>query len=128
MNDPVFFSRRTMLLGLTAMLAWPAWRRAHAAEGAPLRIGFQKGSVNLALLKLLGGLDKHLPGVPVQWAEFPLTRDALQVVRVREHLPAPDIVLVRRPTLPLTPAAEFLCDVMLRRADQSTGTRRRAAS
>jgi len=52
--------------------------------------------------------------LPVQWAEFPLTRDALQVVRVREALPAPAIVLVRKPGLPLTPAAEFLCDLLLR--------------
>ncbi len=52
--------------------------------------------------------------VPVQWDEFPSTRDALVRVKVRERLPAPPIVLVRRPDLPLTPAAEYFCDVMLR--------------
>jgi LysR family transcriptional regulator, regulator of abg operon len=52
--------------------------------------------------------------MPVQWAEFPMTRDALQVIRVREVLPAPAIVLVRRPDLPLTPAAEFFCDALVR--------------
>jgi DNA-binding transcriptional LysR family regulator len=52
--------------------------------------------------------------LPVQWGEFPLTRDALQIIRIREPLPAPDIVLVRRRELPLTPAAEFLCDMLLR--------------
>jgi LysR family transcriptional regulator of abg operon len=52
--------------------------------------------------------------LPVQWEEFPLLRDNLQVIRIREVLPAPRIVLVRRPDLPLTPAAEFLCDVLLR--------------
>jgi hypothetical protein len=52
--------------------------------------------------------------LPVQWEEFPLTRDALQVIRVREPLPAPAIVLVRRPDFPLTPAAEYLSDVLLR--------------
>ncbi len=52
--------------------------------------------------------------LPVQWGEFPMTRDTLQTIRVRELLPAPAIVLIRRPDLPLTPAAEFFCDVMLR--------------
>ena len=52
--------------------------------------------------------------LPVQWEEFPLTRDTLRVIRVRESLPAPGIVLIRRPDLPLTPAAEFFCDVLLR--------------
>ncbi len=52
--------------------------------------------------------------LPVQWEEFPLTRDTLRVIRVREALPAPGIVLIRRPDLPLTPAAEFLADVLLR--------------
>lgn len=52
--------------------------------------------------------------LPVQWGEFPLTRDTLQTLRIREKLPAPTIVLVRRLDLPLTPAAEFLCDVLMR--------------
>ncbi len=52
--------------------------------------------------------------LPVQWGEFPLTGNTLQTLRITETLPAPAIVLVRRPDLPLTPAAEFLCDVLLR--------------
>jgi DNA-binding transcriptional LysR family regulator len=52
--------------------------------------------------------------LPVQWGEFPITRDALAVIAIRERLPAPPIVLIRRPDLPLTPAAEHLCDVMRR--------------
>ena len=52
--------------------------------------------------------------LPVQWGEFPLTRDTLQTIRIREVLPAPAIVLVQRPDLPLTPAAEFFCDVLRR--------------
>lgn len=54
--------------------------------------------------------------LPVQWVDFPLTRDTLARLPVREQLPAPDIVLIRRPDLPLTPAAEFLCDALLRHA------------
>jgi LysR family transcriptional regulator, regulator of abg operon len=52
--------------------------------------------------------------LPVQWEEFAMTRDVLQTVRVRETLPAPSIVLVQRPHYPLTPAAEFFCDVLRR--------------
>lgn len=66
--------------------------------------------------------------LPVQWAEFPLTRDTLQVIRVRESLPAPSIVLVRRPDLPLTPAADHFCDLMLRHIPQPTASARRQAS
>lgn len=65
--------------------------------------------------------------LPVQWAHFPLTRDALQVISVREHLPAPDVVLIRRPDLPLTPAAEIFCDVLLRGAERAQEARKRPA-
>ncbi|HMN43793.1 MAG TPA: LysR substrate-binding domain-containing protein [Povalibacter sp.] len=54
--------------------------------------------------------------LPLQWAEFPLTRDGLTSFRLQEHLPAPPIVMVRRPDLPLTPAAAYFCDVMERYA------------
>ena len=50
-----------------------------------------------------------------QYAEFPLTCDALQIVDIREKMPAPSIVIIRRAGLPLTPAAEYFCD-MFRRA------------
>ena len=52
--------------------------------------------------------------LPVQWAEFPMTRDTLQTIRIREVQPAPAIVVIRRPDLPLTPAAEHFCDLMKR--------------
>jgi LysR family transcriptional regulator of abg operon len=52
--------------------------------------------------------------LPVQWAAFPPTQDALQVITVRETLPAPAIVMIRRPDLPLTPAGEFLSDLLCR--------------
>jgi LysR family transcriptional regulator, regulator of abg operon len=62
--------------------------------------------------------------LPVQWSDFPLTRDTLQVIKVREPLPAPAIVLVRRPDLPLTPAAEFFCDALLREGPTQPRPRR----
>ncbi len=54
--------------------------------------------------------------LPVQWNAFPLTRDTLTVIEVKEKIKAPSIVLIRRPDLPLTPAAEYLCDLMKRSA------------
>lgn len=57
--------------------------------------------------------------VPVQWQNFAATQAALQPIRVRERLPAPDVVLVRRQGLPLTPAAEHLCDLLLREVPRS---------
>jgi hypothetical protein len=54
----------------------------------------------------------------VQWVQFPLWRDVLQPIRVRELLPAPPIGIVQRAALPLTPAAEYFCD-MVRRASAS---------
>lgn len=57
--------------------------------------------------------------LPVQWNEFPLTRGVLQVVNVRQRLPAPSIVCIRRAGLPLTPAADYFCDLLRRRAPTS---------
>lgn len=54
--------------------------------------------------------------LPIQWAEFPMTKDVLMSIALDEPLKAPSIVLIRRPDLPLTPAAEFFCDVMNRHA------------
>jgi len=53
--------------------------------------------------------------MPVQWTEFALTRDALHKFDLKETLSAPPICIVRRASMPLTPAAEYFCD-MLRRA------------
>ena len=52
--------------------------------------------------------------LPVQWNEFPLTRNALEVIHIQEKLVAPDIVCIRRADLPLTPAAEYFSDLLRR--------------
>ena len=49
--------------------------------------------------------------LPIQWTQSPLLRDALAPLQVSELLPAPPIRLVRRAGLPLTPAAEYFCDM-----------------
>ena len=45
-----------------------------------LRVGFQKGSFNLVLLKSLQLLDKHLPGTQVHWLEFPAGPQLLEAL------------------------------------------------
>jgi DNA-binding transcriptional LysR family regulator len=78
----------------------------------PPRITIQAHSA-LTVIVALANSDL-LAMLPSQWEEFPLTRGALQAIPIREYLPAPSIVLIRRPDLPLTPAADFLCDLLRR--------------
>lgn len=56
--------------------------------------------------------------LPQQWREFPWASALLQTIDVEEALPAPAMHIVRRARLPLTPAAEHLCDLMRRAALQ----------
>ncbi len=66
--------------------------------------------------------------LPIQWAEFPMTQDTLISIALQESLKAPSIVLIRRPDLPLTPAAEFFCDVMLRHAPSTVPLHQQSTS
>jgi LysR family transcriptional regulator, regulator of abg operon len=50
--------------------------------------------------------------VPRQWTEFPPTRGTLRKLELKETISAPPITLIRRAALPLTPAAECLCDLL----------------
>ncbi|MFC7514603.1 LysR family transcriptional regulator [Herbaspirillum sp. GCM10030257] len=52
--------------------------------------------------------------LPVQWLQFPLWQDVLQEIRVKEVLPAPPICIMHREGMPLTPAAEYFCDMVRR--------------
>jgi LysR family transcriptional regulator of abg operon len=67
----------------------------------------------LTLMVALANSDL-LTMVPVQWTQFTAVSRALAPIRVKEIFPAPSIVTVRRAGLPLTPAAEFLLDLMRR--------------
>lgn len=81
------------------------------------RVTLQASSTFSLLVGLLH--SDLLALLPTQWADFALTRDALVRVPIREQLEAPAVVLIRRPDLPLTPAAEFFCDVMRRYAPKA---------
>lgn len=76
------------------------------------RVMFQARSA-MSVLVALAQTDL-LAMLPVQWIHNPMTRDLLQAFTLKEKIPAPSIVLVRRVDLPLTPPAEFFCDVLLR--------------
>jgi LysR family transcriptional regulator of abg operon len=79
---------------------------------APPAIALQTHSA-LSVIVALSSCDL-LAILPAQWNEFPLTRDVLQVIHIQEKLPAPDTVMIRRPDLPLTPAADRFCDLLWR--------------
>lgn len=54
--------------------------------------------------------------LPMQWTRFPWTEHLLERIPVKEFLPAASIYIVRRASLPLTPAAEYFCDLIRRAA------------
>lgn len=71
--------RDTLLLGTLGLAAHFG---VQAQTPPELRIGFQKGSINLVLLKSLNLLDKHLPGTAVKWVEFPAGPQLLEALAV----------------------------------------------
>ncbi len=56
--------------------------------------------------------------VPQQWNDFALTKESLTPIAIKERLPAPSIVLIKREDLPLTPAAAFFLELMRRARPQ----------
>lgn len=87
--------------------------RLFAGYGLPAPKVMLQARSTMSVLVSLARTDL-LAMLPAQWMENPMTRELLQPIALRESIPAPSIVLVRRPDLPLTPAAEFFCDVLLR--------------
>lgn len=80
-----FDTGRRAALALLSVTAASWWNGVRAATPAPLpqlRIGFQKGSFNLVLLKSLGLLDRHLKATPVSWVEFPAGPQLLEALAV----------------------------------------------
>lgn len=78
-------TRRAALVLAATLAAWDPLRaaRAQGIAGLPeLRIGFQKGSVGLTLLKLRGTLEPQLPGTRVKWVEFPAGPQLLEALAV----------------------------------------------
>ena len=72
--------RRALHLLAATGTAASAFASLAQTPPAELRIGFQKGSFNLVVLKSLNLLDKRLPGVPVKWVEFPAGPQLLEAL------------------------------------------------
>ena len=90
------------------------FRRLFEHHGLPAPKVRLRGRSALTLITALQASDL-LSMVPVQWLDFELTKDVLQAIHVKEELPAPPIVLIRRRELPLTPASMFLLDLFNRK-------------
>lgn len=86
----------------------------------PPLIALQAGSA-LSVMVALAQTDL-IAALPMQWGHFEPMAGRLVAIPIREVLPAPDIVLISRADLPLTPAAEHLVDLMLRQAPQDPPT------
>jgi len=77
MSAPTTRRAAVAILATTAAL----WSRAQSPQPLQqLRIGFQKGSYNLALLKSYGLLEQRLPGTRIQWIEFPAGPQLLEAL------------------------------------------------
>ena len=110
MHKPASFDRRTALaamLSVTAASWWPAARAntPAAAQPAQLRIGFQKGSFNLVLLKSLGLLGNVGPSAgeyagPLPRGEAGLAWERPGAVARRQRLPGTTVSWVEFPAGP----------------------------
>jgi len=82
--DDALMTRRAALVAAATAALWNPLQRAEAEEAGPteLRLGFQKGSVNLTLLKLRGTLESALSRTGVKWVEFPAGPQLLEALAV----------------------------------------------
>lgn len=89
-----------------------------------------------ALTTLIAVMNSDLLTVlPQQWLDYPLTASALDALDLAEPMVAAPVCIVRRQDMPLTPMAEYLCDMMRRagthyahRADFMPGVQTRLQS
>lgn len=54
--------------------------------------------------------------VPQQWAEASVVNELIRPIALNDDFPAPDVVMITRAGIPLTPSAEKLADLFLREA------------
>lgn len=62
--------------------------------------------------------------LPEQWLGSPLTRDLTVPIPIEETLAGPSMTLVRRSSVPSTPASEYFCDLLRRVASRQNTTAR----
>ncbi len=83
-------------------------------HGLPAPRSVTETLTTLPIVALLTSTDA-LAFLPQQWVNSQIFKDALQEISVEEELQGPDIVLIRRSAMPLTPMAEKLA-VLFERA------------
>ncbi len=59
---------------------------------------------------------------PRQYAHTALLADSVQQIPIRERLAGPSLYLIQRAAIPLTPAAEYLADLLRRAAGSQVET------
>lgn len=84
-----------------------------AVHGLPAPRSVTETLTTLPLVALLTSTDT-LAFLPPQWVSNPMFKDSLQQISVEEELQGPDIVLIRRSAMPLTPMAEKLATLFER--------------
>jgi DNA-binding transcriptional LysR family regulator len=78
------------------------------------RVGIQVHSAFSVVVTLVS--SDLLTLLPTQWARSPMLGDVLEAIPIKEAIAGPPIGIIRRAALPLTPAAEYFCDMMRREA------------
>jgi LysR family transcriptional regulator of abg operon len=86
-----------------------------AAHGLPAPKAVTQTLTTLPVVTLLTATDA-LAFLPRQWVTSAIFKGALQEIPVQEALNGPDIVLIRRAAMPLTPLAEKLATLFERAA------------
>ena len=76
----------------------------------PRKIVVQTHSAISLLMALIS--SDMLAMVPLQFTDYPLAKGAVTSIPVKERLPGPTMVLVRRSGLSLTPAAQYFVDLL----------------
>jgi DNA-binding transcriptional LysR family regulator len=85
------------------------------------RLGLPKPRIVMharsALITMMAVANSDMLAIlPQQWLESPATGDSLIGLQLAELMPAAPICIVRRHDMPLTPMAEYMCDMMRRAA------------
>lgn len=97
-----------------------------SVHGLPAPKSVTETLTTLPVVALLTSCDA-LAFLPQQWISSRIFRDSLQEIPVEEALDGPDIVLIRRSAMPLTPLAEKLA-VLFERASGTPFTGRAAGA
>jgi LysR family transcriptional regulator, regulator of abg operon len=117
-------SRKVTTLRDLATVEWATTSITHLADDelgalfkkhglpAPRLVAQTQSALSLIMMLLYSDM---LAMLPVQFMQFALAKGAMTSIPVKENLPAPPMVMVRRAGLSLTPAAEYLVELMRKR-------------